>query len=94
MPVSDSSSIEAGRFGGGSLKGKSLSLLHGLSYTEAEREDCRVIRMTYSPRVRCANKVTNVTFDEKLFKALHMHGPLDRKLAYHPNANEANKSSI
>ncbi len=94
MPCSDGSSIEAGRFGGGPLNGKSPSLLHDLNYTEAEREDCQVIRMTYSHRVRCANEVINVTFAEKLFKALNMHEASHRKLAYDPKVNDANKSSI
>ena len=94
MPGSDGSSIEAGRFGGGPLKGKSPSLLHDLSYTEAGRVDCRVIRMTYSHQMRCASEVINVTFAKKLFKSLHMHEASHRKLAYDPNVNEANKSSI
>ena len=93
MPCSDGSSIEAGRFGGGPLKGKSPSLLHDLTYTEVERVDCRVIRMTYSNRMRCASEVINVTFFKKLCKALHMHAASHRKLAHNPNVNEANKSS-
>ena len=93
MPCSDGSSIEAGRFGGGPLKGKSPSLLHELTYTEVERVDCRVIRMTYSNRMRCASEVIKVTFFKKLCKALHMHATSHRKMAHDTDVNEANMSS-